>query len=591
MLPGVDFSDEDCIGDYKMRCDQRTTFPGASAFDFSAIFNIVIADILGWDEKKRCPFPYGGAFGDIDGFSGAVEEQGRKTLHAHMLVFIKALSEMLLALQKNAPGTVRHILLKTKLRKYIDNIMSTRLHRNPIKCQVSFKHECSTRFGAPPQPVKPEVLRANRHKRGCVAIQGAITTCPKCDLKHSSEGHMLKRLRTICPAITCFPDTSHRLEILIMRHIYTYLLCTNEAQKEDCEFLINAFFNLHRSLHAKSCFKYGLECRYLLPALSAGCSSIIVHEGSVCWFNIMGVRESYFPITSELKREVTDVFMNTYNRAATIAIGSNTNVNTGEIRTVFYCTTYSSKNTQEDDQESFKRVIDTFIRRTAKKRRELEAMGIEGGEELDDAREGFKNIYVGILANTQAHVISATLAHYIVCHGSRFRYSHDFVFIPVSQYEHYFRNVAIWTPLQRSRSGTFFMGSNIVNYVMRPTELESACNLVFFVEYQNAKLSALLLDNGEYFPYPERHPLKESHCIIHRDEAVPILPEIPFCLLPDLAKVGPIFPPQGHVLPAAQNCIRERYAMYVNFLLFPFRSLDDIKEGMSKVRSFFCCLT
>eukprot|EP00978_Attheya_sp_CCMP212_P019371 scaffold54253_cov77-Attheya_sp.AAC.1 len=69
----------------------------------------------------------------------------------------------------------------------------------------------------------------------------------------------------------------------------------------------------------------------------------------------MGVRESYFPITSELKREGTDVFMNAYNRAASIAFGSNTNVNTGEIHTVFYwCTTYSSKNTQEDDQESFK---------------------------------------------------------------------------------------------------------------------------------------------------------------------------------------------------------------------------------------------
>ena len=57
MLPGADFSDEDCIGDYKMRCEQRTTYPGASAFDFAAIFNIVIADILGWDEDKRCSFP------------------------------------------------------------------------------------------------------------------------------------------------------------------------------------------------------------------------------------------------------------------------------------------------------------------------------------------------------------------------------------------------------------------------------------------------------------------------------------------------------------------------------------------------------
>eukprot|EP00978_Attheya_sp_CCMP212_P001191 scaffold2478_cov48-Attheya_sp.AAC.1 len=55
ILPGADFSEqEDCIGDFKMRCEQRTRYPGASAFDFSAILNIVISDILlGWDEDQR----------------------------------------------------------------------------------------------------------------------------------------------------------------------------------------------------------------------------------------------------------------------------------------------------------------------------------------------------------------------------------------------------------------------------------------------------------------------------------------------------------------------------------------------------------
>eukprot|EP00978_Attheya_sp_CCMP212_P018509 scaffold50689_cov62-Attheya_sp.AAC.2 len=208
-------------------------------------------------------------------------------------------------------------------------------------------------------------------------------------------------------------------------------------------------------------------------------------------------------------------------------------------------------------------------------------MEVEGVEdvEVDDAREGFKNMYVGILANAQAHVISATLAHYIVRHGSRFRYSHDFVYIPVSQYEHYFRNVAIWTHVQRSRAGGFFMGSNIVNYVMRPTELDDACNLEFFVKYQNVKLSAKLRDNNEYYPYPANHALKDSHCGIDRDDTLPLLPEIPFCILPDLANVGAIFPQEGQIISVSQSSIRERYAMYVCFLLFPFRSLDDVKEG------------
>ena len=95
----------------------------------------------------------------------------------------------------------------------------------------------------------------------------------------------------------------------------------------------------------------------------------------------MGERLVHHPISVDLQREITDVFMNTYNVPTTSVLGSNTNVNTGEIRTVFYCTTYTSKNTQEDDKESFQRVINAFIRRTAKKRRELEEADLSGNAE------------------------------------------------------------------------------------------------------------------------------------------------------------------------------------------------------------------
>eukprot|EP00978_Attheya_sp_CCMP212_P034599 scaffold145692_cov63-Attheya_sp.AAC.3 len=66
--------------------------------------------------------------------------------------------------------------------------------------------------------------------------------------------------------------------------------------------------------------------------------------------------------------------------------------------------------------------------------------------------------------------------------------------------------------------------------------------------------------------------------ILILDDILPLLPEIPFCLLPDLANVGAIFPQEGQILSVSQSSIRERYAMYVCFLLFPFWSLDDVKE-------------
>lgn len=376
-------SDDDCIADFKLRCRQRTAYPGASAFDFAAILNIVISDILGWDPERGCSTDEGGAFGKIDAFSGAVEEQGRKTLHVHMLLYIKELSKLLEGLQATSPTTdrTRHNALKRALKKYVSAVMSTRLHPPPSDCIISFKHDCSTRKCTRPQAVSHDVLRMNRHKRGCIIAAGSVTVCPKCDLTHSSEMHLLKRIQAICPEITSFPDDTHRLDILIMRHLYYYRDSMSQKDRDDSDFLINAFFNHHSTRHAKSCFKYGIECRYNLPTLPRKTSIVNVHEGAKLWINLMGERLVHHPISVDLQREITDVFMNTYNVPTTSALGSNTNVNTGEIRTVFYCTTYTSKNTQEDDKESFQRVINAFIRRTAKKRRELEEADLSGNAE------------------------------------------------------------------------------------------------------------------------------------------------------------------------------------------------------------------
>ncbi len=380
LLPKPSWSDDDCIFDYKLRCEQRTTFPGASAFDFSSILSIVIANILGWDEEEGIPFTDGGAFGKLDGFGGAIEEQGRKTLHAHMLLYIKALARLLEALQKSHRADPNRSRLKLELTNYIDKVMSTRLHRAVAACQLSYAHPCNTRNAPYPQPVPKETLRANRHKRSCVATKGIITQCPLCGLSQTSEEHILKRLREICPELETFPDyKKHRLEIWIMRHIYTYPKLESIKEKEDAEFLISAFFNLHRSVHAKGCFKYGMECRYNLPTLHNSKTEIDVHEGIAVWYTIFGVRELHHPFTIKLKRSIFDVNMNTYNHPSSIAIGTNTNTNIGEIRTIFYASTYSTKHTQEDDRESFKRVVDSFIRRSLKRKAAEEA---NSGEQL-----------------------------------------------------------------------------------------------------------------------------------------------------------------------------------------------------------------
>jgi hypothetical protein len=167
------------------------------------------------------------------------------------------------------------------------------------------------------------------------------------------------------------------IEIWLMRHIYEYALLVDIVDRDKRDFLVQAFFNLHRSVHANSCFKYGLECRFFLPTLFQIRTVIIIHPGAKIWINIMGLKEMHHPLSIILRREVTDLNMNTYNYAASVAFACNTNMKLGEIQTVFYCTTYSSKNIQEDDKKSFKRVIETFARRFLKRRLEIEASGDE----------------------------------------------------------------------------------------------------------------------------------------------------------------------------------------------------------------------
>jgi hypothetical protein len=187
-------------------------------------------------------------------------------------------------------------------------------------------------------------------------------------------------------------------------------------------------------------------------------------------------------------------------------------------------------------------------------------------------------MYVAILRNCQAHVISATLAHYIVTHGSRFRFSHQFAYIPISQYERYFQNESISTPIRLNRN-KFEFGSSIINYIRRPLVLEEECNIHYFTHYKNVPLTKERKRNNDCYEYVDSHPFKATQCVVDRDDAGNYIPELPFCLLPDLAKVGNIIDFNPAQMSMAQYEIRERYAMFVCFLLFPFRTRDEVQTG------------
>ena len=85
-LPDLEEHDSDVLlTDFVIECQEiRTKYPGLCAIDFQNVLNIVIEDIIGFDNKNNK-----GLFGVVDAYCSAVEEQGCKILHTHILIWLK----------------------------------------------------------------------------------------------------------------------------------------------------------------------------------------------------------------------------------------------------------------------------------------------------------------------------------------------------------------------------------------------------------------------------------------------------------------------------------------------------------------------
>ena len=117
-LPSLE--DDVQLTDFVIECQEiQTKYPGLCAIDFQNVLNIVIEDIIGFDNKNNK-----GLFGVVDAYCSAVEEQRRKTLHTHILIWLKYWSQLM-----NMLGDP---LLKeefiTLFTKYADQILTTRIN-------------------------------------------------------------------------------------------------------------------------------------------------------------------------------------------------------------------------------------------------------------------------------------------------------------------------------------------------------------------------------------------------------------------------------------------------------------------------------
>jgi len=110
------------IFDSVFRSKLRIDNPGACATEYNSIMQIIMDVLIGWDFKEGKQ-GFFGIFGEVLGWSDTTEEQGRKTLHSDILLFI-ALFDRLITMLWSTSEEVRR-KAKDELTKYITQTRSS----------------------------------------------------------------------------------------------------------------------------------------------------------------------------------------------------------------------------------------------------------------------------------------------------------------------------------------------------------------------------------------------------------------------------------------------------------------------------------
>jgi hypothetical protein len=192
-------SDEQILADFKVRQEARFDHPGLCAEEYERIIELVIKHMFNWNEEEQKSEGMG-LFAEVLAWCIATEEQGRKSLHGHILMFVKDWQKVLEVLQRRRitdfSENMSLISAQVKTKRLYRNACSAELFSDfgpgkalPEKavfhhddCRGSRRAE-QMRFTV--KPVADEQLREMRHKRLCHQHQGQIATCEKCHTSFS----------------------------------------------------------------------------------------------------------------------------------------------------------------------------------------------------------------------------------------------------------------------------------------------------------------------------------------------------------------------------------------------------------------------
>jgi hypothetical protein len=369
-------SSEDILADFNIRQQVRTEYPGLCAEEYRRVMDAVIKHVFQWNEDEQKPTGVS-LFGELLAWCLATEEQGRKTLHGHFLLFVKDWSAFLERLQTN-PNGVSEV---KQMTTYFDNVCSARMFQDfepptgSLRSIPVFDHCCSV-GGAnvtngtrnrkhrrtTPAPVSHQELREMRHHKLCHSHNGTIATCPNPNCPHKYhlpditarllQYHLDKRIQ--------FSAKKYILDRYVYEFQKNQKWYDNSSQKEiDLRyFAANAMVNLHSVTHASRCFKGGKkECYANLPEQSFPRTLLDFETLPDDWHDALGNETKRYMFRIYPQRANEDAFTNTHNRELTLALMCNTNVMCGLTgAAVYYVTGYNAKKNQKEEKEAYEKI-------------------------------------------------------------------------------------------------------------------------------------------------------------------------------------------------------------------------------------------
>lgn len=608
---GVDvdtLTDDELSERAKERKSIRVQYPGIAALNFEMLYRIVLEEVVGWDPVNHKPTEIPGFFGECYAFCGAIEEQGRKTLHSHMTVWItgyKELTQSIFFGKKRAKAVASQTI-----QDYYQTIASTELFpKKRTAILEAFDHDCSVnahRSRSVPVVVTDQGLRNLRHRMGYKAVNGVFATCPDCAKTWTYEDMVSDYMRQgeglVCPDATeeepndeaetsaqARKKSQKRIpKARMLGKIVEFQQCKGASVGDTPKACINGAYQHHLSCHVPGCFKcqkagskkkahvcgHKCECRYRLPDCSRPVAKVSTEHEGVNWFKWTGVQVQQPLLNMLAKRGPYDLCQNICCTAISQSkLSCNSNLGLildGPIGQ--YQHKYQQKKNQAEETHPYKRIEDDVRK-------------LSGRVHEADRPEALRIIIRAAFAQNRKNVISPPFASYLTRHDSRFYYSHEFLWCPLKDVVRLHNKQDIMGVLKVNDKGPSFFESAALNYLCRPRELERTCLKNFTETYYSTyvpkenddnEVMPYVADTG-YFKHPSVYASGSQKGKCKQGVGVRLLRgyiKLAQWMFPDTADF------KGSIIdcePSSINSKMEVYAQVVMTLLCPHRSKADLQ--------------